>query len=90
MDPLKKIPEAAEWLGISVDLLREWVAGGTVPFTTLASRTADGRPSTRIVRFTDEHLAAIVAMGEQWPPDQRLRSVVRGTGSGPGTDGGTP
>lgn len=71
MGPLKTIKEAAEWLKISPDLLGDWVTAGQVPFTTLNSRTADGKPSTRLVRFAEEHLAAIVEMGERWPESEQ-------------------
>jgi hypothetical protein len=74
--PLRNITEAAEWLGISPKTLQDWVSARRVPFTTLASRTADGRPATRLVRFAQHHLDAIVAAGEQQPIQTHAAAVA--------------
>lgn len=55
--PLRDIKAAAEWLGISPRTLEQYVSARTVPFTKVG----------RLIRFSDEHLHAIVAAGEQRP-----------------------
>lgn len=55
-EPLRNIEQAAAWLNIPVNTLRDLVSARAVPFT---------RPGgTRHVRFAQEHLAAIVTSGE--------------------------
>ncbi len=55
MDPLMSIDQAAEVLGIPAKTLAGMVTARTVPHTRIGKH----------VRFTDEHLAAIVAAGEE-------------------------
>jgi excisionase family DNA binding protein len=55
--PLLTIAEAAELLNVPQSWLRERAATHAVPHTRLG----------RHVRFTDEHLAAIIADGETRP-----------------------
>jgi excisionase family DNA binding protein len=52
---LRNIDQAAAWLGISKRTLEEYVTARSVPFTKVG----------RHVRFTQAHLDAIVAAGEQ-------------------------
>lgn len=70
---LLSIPEAAEVLNVPVSWLRDKVTARQVPHTRIG----------RHVRFTAEHLAAIVAAGEQQvrarPPVQ-LRIAPTGRG----------
>ncbi len=54
---LLTIPEAAGELHVPEGWLRKKVSAREVPFTRLGKH----------VRFTDEHLAAIVTAGEQQP-----------------------
>jgi excisionase family DNA binding protein len=54
-EPLRNIAEAAEFLGIPEKTLRDKVTARLVPHTRIG----------RHVRFSEEHLAAIVAAGEQ-------------------------
>lgn len=55
-DGLRDLHEAADWLGVSWETLRKKVAARQVPFTKVFGTQ---------VRFTQEHLDAIVAAGEQ-------------------------
>lgn len=57
-DKLLKVAEAADWLGIGVSTLEKLVAARKVPHTRLGGRGG-------AVRFSREHLDAIVAAGEQ-------------------------
>lgn len=64
-DGLRDIQQAADWLNVKYSWLRDQVTAGTVPHTRLG----------RQIRFTREHLAAIVAAGERRPvqtPSLRL------------------
>lgn len=65
---LLDIPAAAEWLAVPEGWLRKKVTAGEVPCTRLGKH----------VRFTADHLAEIVAEGEQqvWRYEApRLRAV---------------
>lgn len=53
---LLDLHEAADWLGVSWETLRKKVTARQVPFTKVFGTQ---------VRFTQEHLDAIVAAGEQ-------------------------
>lgn len=53
---LRDMHEAADWLGVSWETLRKKVAARQVPFTKVFGTQ---------VRFTQEHLDAIVAAGQQ-------------------------
>jgi hypothetical protein len=75
-DRLWTIDDLAAWAQVHPQTVREWVAGRSIPFTSLASRTADGRPSTRLVRFAPEHRAAIVAMGERLPVETHAARLL--------------
>lgn len=55
--PLRDIAGAAEWLGVKPTWVRDQVTARTIPFCKVG----------RHIRFSDEHLAAIVAAGEQQP-----------------------
>jgi excisionase family DNA binding protein len=59
--PLLTIAEAAAYLNIPVTTLRDKVTQRAVPFTRIG----------RHVRFTDAHLAAIIAAGESQAPPPR-------------------
>src|SRR5262245_5539739 len=61
--PLRDIAAAAEWLSIPQSTLETWVTERRVPFTRLAGKAE----RYRHVRFSDDHLAEIVAMGEERP-----------------------
>ena len=67
--PLRDIPAAAEWLGIPLHQLKKLVSARRVPHTRIG----------RHVRFTEAHLAQIVAAGEQAPlaPPTAIRSAPR-------------
>lgn len=65
--PLRDVHEAAEWLRISASKLQKLVAARLVPFTFVG----------RQVRFTQEHLDAIVAAGEQQPIVPPSLALVR-------------
>jgi excisionase family DNA binding protein len=59
LDPAQRlltIPEAAAYLGVTENALRHMVKERRVPFTRIGQRN---------VRFSTEHLARIVAAGEQ-------------------------
>ena len=71
MGPLKKIPEAAEFLGMSVSTLKKLVKSRQVQFTR--------PPGTRFVRFSDEDLAAYITAGRQAPEKNRVQAVRRRT-----------
>jgi excisionase family DNA binding protein len=66
---LYSIPEAAEVLNVPVTWLRDKVTAGRVPHTRLG----------RHVRFTDAHLAQIVAAGER-PAEAEPVAVLASTG----------
>lgn len=55
-DGLRDMHEAAEWLGVSWETLRKKVTARQVPFTKVFGTQ---------VRFTQAHLDAIVAAGEE-------------------------
>lgn len=55
MSPLMNVKQAAAVLNISVSTLQKLVAARKVPFTRVG----------RHVRFTSEHIAQIIAMGEE-------------------------
>lgn len=63
MTQLKTIDEAAEWLNVPVGGLRKAVSARKVPFTKIGKH----------VRFTQAHLDAIVAAGEQLTPSRAAR-----------------
>lgn len=54
-DGLRDIEAAAEWLGIPKKTLQNYVTARTVPFSRVGKH----------VRFSQAHLDAIVAAGEQ-------------------------
>lgn len=60
---LRSIPEAAAELNVPERWLRDKVTARAVPFTRLGKH----------VRFTEAHLAQIVAAGEQAPQVSRRR-----------------
>jgi excisionase family DNA binding protein len=66
---LLDIPGAAEWLGVPEGWLRKKVTAGEVVHTRLGKH----------VRFSADHLAAIVADGEQrvWHYEQPTRASLR-------------
>lgn len=67
-DGLRNIQAAADWLGIPASTLEKLVTQRKVPFT---------RPGgTKHIRFSPEHLAAIVAMGEELP-GKAIAALVR-------------
>lgn len=69
MNRLFTVTEAAEVLNVPVSWLRSAVAAGQVPHSRLG----------RHVRFTEAHLAAIVADGERGAADS-VRPVPSQTG----------
>lgn len=71
MEPLKTIAEAAAYLNIPESTLAALVSARRVPFTRPAG--------TKHIRFAPEHLAEIVAMGEEHvaPVPTRLQVVAR-------------
>lgn len=70
-DGLRNIKDAADWLGIPAKTLQGYVTARTVPFTKVG----------RHVRFSQAHLDAIVAAGEQpvaaAPPLRLVATGVR-------------
>lgn len=66
MEPLRTIDQAAEWLGIPAHTLRKLVSARSVPHTRIG----------RHVRFSADHLAAIVAAGEELPATAPTRDQV--------------
>lgn len=70
--PLRNIAEAAEFLGIPPSTLRDKVTARLVPHTRIG----------RHVRFTEEHLAAIIAAGEQPVITVPVRFRLVGTRAG--------
>jgi len=56
-DGLLDITAAADWLGVRRSWLRDKVTAREVPFTRIG----------RHIRFTGDHLAEIVAAGEERP-----------------------
>lgn len=79
--PLKNIEQAAEWLGIPEKTLRALVEARKVPFTKPGG--------TRHIRFSDEHLEQIAAMGE-FQPDRTPAGVIRLTHPPAGPSTPTP
>lgn len=75
---LRNIQDAADWLGIPAKTLQGYVTARTVPFTKVG----------RHVRFSQEHLDAIVAAGEQ--PVVTAPSVLRVVGTHPPAGPSTP
>lgn len=65
--PLRDIDGAAEWLGVSSWWVRQKVTAREIPFTKVGKH----------VRFTEEHLQAIVAAGEQHPIVTPHAAVIR-------------
>lgn len=65
-EPLRDVEQAAAWLGITKKSLYAMTAARSVPFTKVGKH----------VRFTQDHLDAIVAAGEQ--PVAEIPSVLRG------------
>lgn len=62
MAPLLSVQQAAEVLNVSVDWVRKKATAREIPFTKIG----------RHIRFTPEHIAQIIAAGEQPvlnPPD---------------------
>lgn len=70
-EPLKSYDEAAAWLGVSVRWLHRGVQAGRLPHTRLGKH----------VRFTKEHLDAIVAAGERSGPKPAATNKVAGSGT---------
>ena len=62
MDKPLDIPGMAEYLGISEVTVRLRVKRREWPFTRLPGGGRDG--AGKLVRFTEEHVAAILAVGE--------------------------
>lgn len=75
--PLKNVEEAAAWLGIPKKTLQNMVVAGEVPHSRIG----------RHVRFSDEHLAEIVAAGERRPIEPashlRIAEIRGGAATGP-------
>lgn len=71
--PLRDIKAAAEWLGISPRTLEEYVSARTVPFTKIG----------RLIRFSDEDLAEIVAAGKQRPRESGALLTLARPPAGP-------
>lgn len=65
--PLLDIDQAAQWLGVHRSWVRDKVTARAIPFTFVG----------RHVRFAQEHLAAIVAAGEQLPVAAPSAVVIR-------------
>ncbi len=67
MTPPRNYSQAAEWLQMSESWLRKQVAAGLVPHSKLG----------RDVRFTEVHLAQILADGERLPRPRIGRPRLR-------------
>lgn len=75
---LRNIKDAADWLGIPAKTLQGYVTARAVPFTKVG----------RHVRFSQAHLDAIVAAGEQ--PVAETPSALRIVGTHPPAGPSTP
>lgn len=67
MNPPRNYAQAAEWLQMSESWLRKQVIKGLVPHSKVG----------RNVRFTEEHLTAILAAGEYQPRPRIGRPLAR-------------
>jgi excisionase family DNA binding protein len=76
-EPLRDVEQAAAWLGIPKNALYAMTAARSVPFTKVGKH----------VRFSQAHLDAIVAAGEQpvVKPPSELRIVGTHPPAGPST-----
>jgi excisionase family DNA binding protein len=76
-EPLRDVEQAAAWLGIPKKTLQSFVTARSVPFTWIGKH----------VRFSQDHLDAIVAAGEQpvVEPPSELRIVGTHPPAGPST-----
>ena len=68
--PLKNYAEAAAWLGVSTKWLQRRVQSGAIPHARFG----------KYVRFSQEHLDAIVAAGEPKPSMVAAPTAVRRSG----------
>lgn len=66
MTGLRNMHEAADWLGISWETLRKMASARQVPCTKIGAQ----------IRFTQAHLDAIVAAGEQQVATAPTRATV--------------
>jgi len=67
-EPLKNYAQAAKWLGVPQTWLEAKVQAGEVPHTRLGKH----------VRFTQEHLDAIVRAGERPVTDDVIPAALPG------------